>query len=294
MKGRADNMGGITSDVTMDASGVRMSVKPGQIFGLIQKAMQKVGAIGKDSVNKQQGFKYRGIDAVYNALNPVMAELGLFICPEVIDHKREERRTMKEYNGQQKESVLLYSILTIRYTIFAPDGSFISCTVIGEGMDSGDKASNKAMSVAMKYAMFQLLMIPTEEMVDPDAETHNVFPNDDQKQFTPPPAAKGTVSNAASLPPVDQTPPPPPPAPPQAEPTEAQKYLLSAMKQLREDRKITAQQNNKLFADQFKALVEAGLAPNKRKEEYTLEEAHALIDAMYKNFGTHSAELIKK
>lgn len=281
MKGRADNME--NNEIKMNAADVKTTWKPGMIFGLIQKAMQKVGAIGKDSVNKQQGFKYRGIDAVYNALNPVMAELGLFICPEVIDHKREERRTLKEYNGQQKESVLLYSILTIRYTIFAPDGSFVSCTVIGEGMDSGDKASNKAMSVAMKYAMFQLLMIPTEEMVDPDSETHNVFPKDDQ-DFTPPPAGQGSVGKVDSLPPPEK----------KDEPTEAQVYLQKAMKQLREDRGITPKENNAIFAAQLKALIDAKLAPNKKTAEYTISEAEALIDAMYKNFTIKGTELIKK
>jgi hypothetical protein len=136
----------------------------GQIFGLIGKAMEDIGAIGKDSVNKQQGFKYRGIDAVMNAMNPVMRKYGLFLTPEVLDHKREERQTSS--GGR-----LIYSILTMRYTMYAPDGSSVSAVVIGEGMDSGDKASNKAMSVAMKYAMFQLFCIPTEEMVDPDSET---------------------------------------------------------------------------------------------------------------------------
>ena len=85
----------------------------------------------------------------------------------------------------------------------------------------------------------------------------------------------------------------PPQTPPQAEPTEAMKYLMKAIKQLREDRRITAAQNNKLFADQFKALVDAGLAPNKRREEYTLQEAEELIDAMYKNFPPKSAVMNK-
>ena len=66
------------------------------------------------------------------------------------------------------------------------------------------------------------------------------------------------------------------------------------MKQLREDRGISATENSKLFAAQFKALVEAGMAPNKRKEEYSLQEAKALIDAMYTNFPPTSAEMIKK
>jgi len=136
-----------------------------QIHELIGQAMKKIGAIGKDSVNAQQGFKYRGIDAVYNALNPVMAELGLFICPEIIDQKREERVTK---NG----AVLTYTILTIKYTVYAPDGSNITLTVVGEGMDSGDKSTNKAMSVGMKYAMFQLFFIPTEELKDPDADVY--------------------------------------------------------------------------------------------------------------------------
>ena len=161
----------------------------GQIFGLIGKAMEDIGAIGKDSVNKQQGFKYRGIDAVMNGLNPVLRKYGLVLTPEVLNHQREERQTSS--GGR-----LIYSILTMRYTMYAPDGSSVSAVVIGEGMDSGDKASNKAMSVAMKYAMFQLFCIPTEEMIDPDSETP---PESAPAQKAPaaqtapttPPAAKG-------------------------------------------------------------------------------------------------------
>lgn len=67
----------------------------GMIFGLMGQAMREIGAIGKDSKNQQQGFFYRGIDAVYNALNPVMAKLGLFICPEVLEQTREERQGRK-------------------------------------------------------------------------------------------------------------------------------------------------------------------------------------------------------
>lgn len=134
------------------------------IYELIGKAMAEIGAIGKDSYNSQQKFKYRGVDAVMNALNPVLQKYGLFVTPEVLSQVREERQTN---NGGR----LLYSILTMKYTMFAPDGSNVSSVVIGEGMDSGDKASNKAMSVAFKYAMFQLFCIPTEEFIDPDSET---------------------------------------------------------------------------------------------------------------------------
>ena len=133
------------------------------IFETINAVMAEIGAIGKDSWNKQ-GFKYRGIDAVMNAINPALIKNKLFIMPEVLSQKREERKTSNGGN-------LIYSICTIKYTFYAEDGSSISATVIGEGMDSGDKATNKAMSVAFKYACFQAFCIPTEEMQDPDAET---------------------------------------------------------------------------------------------------------------------------
>ncbi len=136
----------------------------GQIFELIGKAMTDIGSIGKDSYNPQQKFKYRGVDAVMNSLHPVMQKYGLFAVPDVLNQVREERIT-------DKGGTLKYSILTVKYTMFAPDGSSVCATVIGEGMDSGDKASNKAMSVAFKYAMFQLFCIPTEDFVDPDSET---------------------------------------------------------------------------------------------------------------------------
>ena len=137
------------------------------IYESINKVMEGIGIIGKASKNQQQGFMYRGIDAVYNALQPELIRNKVFVVPEVIDQVREERQTAKG-------NTLLYSILTVRYTFYAEDGSFVQCTVIGEGMDSGDKASNKAMSVAFKYACFQTFCIPTEEMIDPDSEVHEV------------------------------------------------------------------------------------------------------------------------
>ena len=137
------------------------------IYESINKVMEDIGVIGKDSRNAQQGFMYRGIDAIYNALQPTLIKHKVFIVPEVLEQTREERTTSKGGN-------LIYSVLKVRFTFFAEDGSFVQAVVIGEGMDSGDKASNKAMSVAFKYACFEVFCIPTEEMVDPDAEVHEV------------------------------------------------------------------------------------------------------------------------
>lgn len=134
------------------------------IYEAIASIMAKGCAIGKEKRNQQQGFLYRGIDDVMNAFNPLLAEHGVFVVPEVLEMNREERQSSKGGN-------LIYSVLRVKYTFYAADGSSVSAVVIGEGMDSGDKASNKAMAVSMKYAMFQVFCIPTEEMQDPDAQT---------------------------------------------------------------------------------------------------------------------------
>lgn len=138
------------------------------IYQAITDIMSEGYAITKGKRNQKQGYVYRGIDDVMNTFQPLLAKHHVFVVPEVLERERQERVTYKD--GKQS-GTLLYSILTMRYTFYAEDGSFVSAVVIGEGMDSGDKASNKAMSVAMKYAMFQVFCIPTEEMQDPDAET---------------------------------------------------------------------------------------------------------------------------
>lgn len=154
------------------------------IYETICKVMEDVGAVTKSKENKSgQKFMYRGIDDVMNALNPAMVKSKLFVVPEVLEQTREDRIS----SGGSK---LIYSICKIRYTFYAEDGSNIQATVIGEAFDSGDKATNKAMSVAFKYACFQVFCIPTEEMKDPDAESHQLAPKTYYKN-------SGNQSNAA-------------------------------------------------------------------------------------------------
>lgn len=142
-----------------------------RIYTLIPAVMQDLGAVakeqyadmGRDKTGKAKGYAFRGVDDVMNAINPVLRKHQVFVVPEVLEETREQ--TTSQYG-----SVMHYAILKIRYTFFAPDGSSVQAVTIGEGMDSGDKASNKAMAVAFKYALFQVFCIPTEEMGmdDPD------------------------------------------------------------------------------------------------------------------------------
>lgn len=140
-----------------------------KVYETIKNVMQKIDAISKNRKNQQQNFVYRGIDDVMNELHPILSECGLFIVPEVLNEDREERQT-------KSGSTLLYSRQKIKFTFYAVDGSSVSAVVIGEGMDSGDKASNKALSVAYKYACLQVFCIPTEDAKDPDGDSYTVTP----------------------------------------------------------------------------------------------------------------------
>ena len=114
------------------------SEKMPMIYSAICGVMEDIGAVGKNDTNKQQGFKYRGIDSVMNALNPSMIKHKVFCTPEVMEQSREERTTAKG-------ATLIYSICRMRYRFFTTDGSYVDAVVVGEGMDSGDKADRKSV-----------------------------------------------------------------------------------------------------------------------------------------------------
>ena len=254
------------------------------VFALMGEAMRQIGAVGKDSVNQTQGFKYRGIDAVMNALNPVMAKLGLFFVPEVLEQTREERESVKEYGGKVNKTLLKYSILKIRYTLYAPDGSNVSAVVIGEGMDSGDKASNKAMAVGLKYAAFQMFMIPTEEMAqdDPDKESFEVTSviNEPKAPEKVKPVQKGKPAEAPKAPAAEVTVAQTLPNPENPVKT----YLSRERDNLRKARGITPEANAELFTKQLAVLRAAKKVPNKALSEYTQKDAEGLIALMYSAF----------
>jgi len=123
--------------------------------------------VGKNQRNTTQNFQYRGVDDVMDALAPSLAKHGLFIVPHVREREVTERESLK--GGK-----LFHVVLLIDYLFMARDGSALSVgPIYGEAMDSGDKATNKAMAVAYKYACTQTFCIPFSGD-DPDANTHEV------------------------------------------------------------------------------------------------------------------------
>lgn len=158
------------------------------IYSAIAEVMTNVNAISKGRKNQQQGFAFRGIDDVMNELHPIMAAAGLFVVPTVMHEERSQGTT-------SRGGSMFYTRLTIKFTFYAQDGSSLDAVVIGEAMDSGDKASNKALSIGLKYALLQVFCIPTEDDKDPDAEAHNFQP---QQEMSP--AAKKERKQAMSQP----------------------------------------------------------------------------------------------
>lgn len=156
------------------------------IYESIAAIQADIDFIGKNRQTETgQIFKYRGVDQVLNTLHPLFAKYKVFAVPEVLEVLN------REWKKTQKGGIVVYQTVKVKYTFYAEDGSNVSAVVIGEAMDSGDKASNKCMSVAYKYACFQILSIPTgETTADPDENAEGFQASGDpagaRKEVVPP------------------------------------------------------------------------------------------------------------
>ena len=141
-----------------------------QAINKVQAELAHTG-ISKTRTNTQgSGYKFRGIDDVFNALSPLLATHGLCILPRMLTRTCEER--MSKSGGN-----LFYVTVEAEFDLVAAeDGSKHTIRTFGEAMDSGDKATNKAMSAAYKYAAMQAFSIPTEGDNDTENHTHEVMP----------------------------------------------------------------------------------------------------------------------
>lgn len=223
----------------------------GQIYAAISAAMADIGAISKDKYSKEIGYKFRGIDDVMNALKPVLTKNKIFTVPQVLEQTREERVTVKGVK-------LRYSLLKIAFRFYTTDGSFVEAVTLGEGMDSGDKASNKAMAIAYKYALFQVFCIPTEEMTDPDGESYETKHETQKKPEQPKPQSKPTENTSET-------------------PTN---YIMRECGNIGMDMQELGRVRD--------ALVEANIVRNIPTKEMTMADAKALMDAVKANFREES------
>lgn len=131
---------------------------------LLARASEQVGAVRKtqQAPGNIGGYQFRGVDAVVNAVHPVFTRLGVVMLPEVLETQREAVATR---NG----GTMMNVTARVRFTFHGPAGDSLAVTTVGEAADSGDKASTKAQSVAMRVALLQALLLPTDEP-DPDGQ----------------------------------------------------------------------------------------------------------------------------
>ena len=141
-----------------------------EAIAAITASLSKVG-IAKGRKTQQGGgasFSFRGIDDVLNALSPLLAEHKLCIFPRITNRASVERQTK---NG----GALFYTTVNAEFDfVSAVDGSKHTAATIGEAMDSGDKSTNKAMSIAFKYCVFLTFCVPIEGTPDADGEVYEI------------------------------------------------------------------------------------------------------------------------
>ena len=149
-----------------------------QCINAVQKRMAADG-ITKGRKNQQQGYAFRGIDDVLNALSPILAEVGLCILPRMMSRECVERQT-------KSGGALFYVTVEAEFDFVAmEDGSKHTVKTYGEAMDSADKATNKSMSAAYKYAAILAFAIPTEGDNDADFHSHDVASKPSGQQAKP-------------------------------------------------------------------------------------------------------------
>ena len=169
------------------------------VYGVMAKVQGDLAKTGlaKDQKNQHQGFQFRGIDGVYGVLAPLLSEHGLCILPRVLSREETVRQT--------KSGGLLYDVVVdVEYTLACvEDGSCHVVRVFGEASDSGDKATNKALSAAYKYMAFQVFCIPVEgedadsttpeETVSPEQATKTDMRKEGEKLLEDLPDMKSTL-----------------------------------------------------------------------------------------------------
>lgn len=143
-----------------------------EIFKKMNSVMKEVGFVAKTNKNNVQGYRFRGIDNFVNALYPALVNNGVFMVPRLVNEEHEIREVTRNSGKVGNDK---FVTIHMEYDFYAEDGSSVTIGPIpAEGLDSGDKATNKALSAALKYALIQTFSIPTEDMAEADFDTPEI------------------------------------------------------------------------------------------------------------------------
>lgn len=134
----------------------------GNVIEALALCIRDVKAVGKDGFNDQQKFHFRGVDAVVNAVHPVLARYRVVFVPHAVE------RVVTAVTSKSGSAGRVIDV-KLTYRVYGPGGrdDYIDATVLGESADWGDKATAKAFSVAYRIVLLQVLNLPTDDP-DPD------------------------------------------------------------------------------------------------------------------------------
>lgn len=145
-----------------------MTEKNGAIYEAMFSIASEMPSISKEGRNVAQGYSFRGVDQVFNSLQPIFAKHGVFITTEIIDLHRDERPS-------KSGGIMAFVTVRARYHFVARDGSSVSTESVGEGCDTSDKATPKALSISLKYALLETFLVPTSDTKDPEVDSHELM-----------------------------------------------------------------------------------------------------------------------
>ena len=165
----------------------------GSSLNIFQKMLmieKELGVVAKNleiQATKTSGYKAVSERDVIDAVKPLEAVYGVFSYPAsrtVI--KDELLENAREYKGEQIKTISKFMRIETVYRFVNVDKpeEFIEITSYGDGIDTGDKATGKAMTYADKYALMKAYKISTGD--DPDAtksadEGYKVIQSDEPK-----------------------------------------------------------------------------------------------------------------
>lgn len=151
---------------------------PPAILAAMWHVMKDVTSVAKGSqyAEGQTRYKFRSIDDLLKDLGSAFRVRGVFAQSEQLEfHSDRDRKTR---NGAPFTTVRVK--MRYRWTSLE-DGSTLVFEAWGEGADTADKATMKAQTMALKAALGQAFMLPTDEK-DPDS----VRPGDDDGDYSAP------------------------------------------------------------------------------------------------------------
>lgn len=127
------------------------------------RVRKEIRAIAKGEQYNGGGtrFNFRGVDTVVNTFGPVTLKHGVNVFPVHVEASYRDTTTSK--GSKMRECTA-----TVTWQIVGPRGDQLMLQTQGEALDSADKGTAKAQSVALRVLLLSAGLTPTHDK-DPDA-----------------------------------------------------------------------------------------------------------------------------